>query len=265
MEMKCVKHSTSPLIFGILVLLLSCSKDEESLLPANNPNRKTASIMPKSYNGKGVISFDCMTLTEKEIKIEFSNSANDLGVNGSLIINGKVVFNGLLPPSNSPITLFDTLKNLGYNYLIFNSNQFPGNWAKANIKIFTGPASRSFSLISDTRNNDGLDLVVRDGNLACPGPGPEDSLLGDLTFWINYDPNCGPKIAIEITGHLETHFDTITRYYLTPDIPTCGSSGCANFSLLPGTYTFSASCPGKTWGPAQVAVVEGICKTALLN
>jgi hypothetical protein len=39
----------------------------------------------------------------------------------------------------------------------------------------------------------------------------------------------------------------------------CGANGCATFTLNPGQYSFSASCPSRTWGPGSFTVTSGGC------
>jgi hypothetical protein len=55
---------------------------------------------------------------------------------------------------------------------------------------------------------------------------------GNVTFWVDSAAN---NIQVTMNGgaaHITTAFPTTT--------PTCGTTGCANFTLPPGTYTYTA-------------------------
>jgi major membrane immunogen (membrane-anchored lipoprotein) len=55
---------------------------------------------------------------------------------------------------------------------------------------------------------------------------------GNVTFWVD---SAASNIQVTVDGgstHITTAFPTTT--------PTCGTSGCANFTLHPGTYTYTA-------------------------
>lgn len=75
---------------------------------------------------------------------------------------------------------------------------------------------------------------------------------GEITFWIQNDLGCG-NIYVTLEGQGS---GTITSYYSSS--PSCGASGCANFSVPAGTYTFSASCDGYTWN-STISVTDGQC------
>lgn len=74
---------------------------------------------------------------------------------------------------------------------------------------------------------------------------------GQVMFWVKTDFGCGP-ITVNIGGTTRT----ISSYY--GSIPSCGASGCANFTLSAGTYAFSASCNGYTWN-STVTITNGGC------
>lgn len=62
---------------------------------------------------------------------------------------------------------------------------------------------------------------------------------GQVTFWTN--ANLGSNITVTIGG--QTGF--ITGYFSTYN-PTCGSNGCANFTLNTNSYSYYATSSVKT-------------------
>ncbi len=81
---------------------------------------------------------------------------------------------------------------------------------------------------------------------------------GSVMFWNSSDQGCG---AITVTIGSQT--GTISSYY-SSGAPGCGGSGCANFTLAPGTYSFSARCSRYSWS-GQVTATAGGCLKMLLN
>ena len=79
---------------------------------------------------------------------------------------------------------------------------------------------------------------------------------GNVTFW--YDSN-GTDATVNVAG--ETGY--ITSYYPTLD-PSCGSSGCANFTLPVGSYSFTASSTFSNWS-GTVTVTKNGCSLMLLQ
>jgi hypothetical protein len=85
---------------------------------------------------------------------------------------------------------------------------------------------------------------------------------GQGMFWVQSSLGCG-TITVYISGVGKT----ITSYYAS-GAPSCGASGCATYNLSPGTYAFTASCSGYTWGtstPAYITITAGGCSTMKLN
>lgn len=68
------------------------------------------------------------------------------------------------------------------------------------------------------------------------------STTGEATFWVESDLGCG-SITVNVSGYGSK---TITSYF-SSGTPDCGSSGTATYNLPSGTYSYSASCSGKTW------------------
>ncbi len=84
------------------------------------------------------------------------------------------------------------------------------------------------------------------------GGGGGGSGEGNIMFWIGSDLGCG---SISVTLQSEGS-GSITSYYGSS--PDCGASGCANFTVAPGTYSFSASCGDYTWD-GSITVTEDQC------
>lgn len=82
---------------------------------------------------------------------------------------------------------------------------------------------------------------------------------GKAIFWISSDFSCGP-ITVTVNGKSSS----ITSYYYN-GAPDCGGSGCANFTLPVGTYSFSASCSGYTWNSGSITVTAGGCSRMQLT
>jgi hypothetical protein len=72
-------------------------------------------------------------------------------------------------------------------------------------------------------------------------------------FWTRSDQNCG-TITVTISGQTRS----ITSYY-SSGAPSCGASGCATFTLAPGTYSYTATCDTYNWGPTTITVTEDGC------
>lgn len=86
----------------------------------------------------------------------------------------------------------------------------------------------------------------------CDGGGGGGDEDGQIMFWIQSDLGCG-NISVTLEGQGS---GSISGYYSTS--PSCGASGSANFTVPAGTYSFSASCDGRTWD-GSVTVSEGQC------
>lgn len=65
------------------------------------------------------------------------------------------------------------------------------------------------------------------------GSGPAN---GTVTFWVKQDYSCG-YFTVVLNGQI----GTIDGFY-SSGISDCNRSGCANFTLPPGTYTYTVAC-----------------------
>jgi hypothetical protein len=66
---------------------------------------------------------------------------------------------------------------------------------------------------------------------------------GSVTFWTAVDHGCG-TISVTVTNYSTK---SITSFYSGAE-PDCGDAGCATYNLPYGTYSYTASCSGFTWG-----------------
>lgn len=82
------------------------------------------------------------------------------------------------------------------------------------------------------------------------------STTGQGMFWTAVDHGCGP-ITVVCNGITRT----ITSYY--GSMPACGATGCANYSLSPGTYSYTASCSGYTWSGTITILANGCSRIQL--
>jgi len=79
---------------------------------------------------------------------------------------------------------------------------------------------------------------------------------GKATFWYNSNGTNATVIVGNQVGY-------ITKYYSTYN-PTCGSDGCANFTLPIGTYSFHATSSWSTWN-GNVTITANGCALVLLQ
>lgn len=84
----------------------------------------------------------------------------------------------------------------------------------------------------------------------CDGGGGSGN--GNIIFWINSDMGCG-NINVTLQGQGSS---SISNFYASS--PNCGASGCANFTVAPGTYNFTANCGDYSWD-GSVTVSEDQC------
>jgi len=95
------------------------------------------------------------------------------------------------------------------------------------------------------------------GNSGSTG-GNSGSTTGSATFWVSSDFSCG-NITVSVNGQNKT----ITSYY-SNGTPNCAASGCANFTLAGGSYSFTASCSGHSW-QGTINVTSGGCSRMQLT
>ena len=80
---------------------------------------------------------------------------------------------------------------------------------------------------------------------------------GNATFWVASDLGLG-NITVTCNGISRT----ISSYYSSS--PSCGATNCANFSMSPGTYSYSAKAGTATWN-GSINVTSGGCSKMQLT
>ncbi|MDX1902639.1 MAG: hypothetical protein SFU27_00660 [Thermonemataceae bacterium] len=251
--------------FALLSVLSSCKKEEEP-----KPTVNTTSIAPASSNGRDNINLGCVSISNRNVTISvWDNGAID-GDIVSVYVNGKLVIDEVEMdgPSNK-YSVDVALDYEGFNYvLLYAHNEGTYSPNTASLSIDDGVSPRTFELSSDLNTNGYVDLLVNGSqhNLTCSnggggnnngGGGNNNSTIGSATFWTQTDLGCG-SITVSCGGTTQT----ITSYYSSGN-PGCSASGCANFSLAPGTYNYSASCSSYTWD-GTITVTAGNCSTMRL-
>jgi hypothetical protein len=78
---------------------------------------------------------------------------------------------------------------------------------------------------------------------------------GSAVFWYNSNGTTATVNVGGLTGY-------ITQYYSGYN-PTCGSGGCANFTLPVGTYSFYAQSTFSTWS-GNITITKNGCTKMLL-
>ncbi|MBN8834286.1 MAG: hypothetical protein ABS68_13175 [Niastella sp. SCN 39-18] len=82
-----------------------------------------------------------------------------------------------------------------------------------------------------------------------PGNGNDNS-IGEVMFWQQADQG---QITVTCGGQTQV----ITSYYYNGAPSVCGASGCATFSLNPGTYNYTANSNSGSWSGTIVITSNG--------
>ncbi len=93
----------------------------------------------------------------------------------------------------------------------------------------------------------------------CDDSGGGGSTTGNAMFWTSSDLGCG-----NITVNISNSSGVISQYY-SGGTPNCGAGGCANFTLPPGNYSFSASCSSGNWNGTITVTAGGCSRMKLTN
>ncbi|MBS1775927.1 MAG: hypothetical protein JSS64_06560 [Bacteroidetes bacterium] len=104
---------------------------------------------------------------------------------------------------------------------------------------------------------DNVKLDNWDSYINSGGNGNGGNTQGDVMFWLASDMTCG-NISVTCGGTTKS----ISSYY-SSGAPSCGASGCATFTLNPGTYNFTASCSNKNWSGSVTVTANGCYKMQL--
>ena len=147
----------------------------------------------------------------------------------------------------------------------YYSTGIPGCNAAGSATFSLAPGSYTYYASCTGGNTwSGVINIVENGcsriqltNAGGGGGGGGGTTTGQGMFWIASDLGCG-NITVVCNGISRT----ITGFYSS--LPACGASGSATFSLSPGTYSYTASCTGKTWN-GTITITVGGCSTVQLT
>jgi hypothetical protein len=93
----------------------------------------------------------------------------------------------------------------------------------------------------------------------CDDSGGGGSTTGNAMFWTSSDLGCGG-----IYVFISNSSGAISQYY-SGGTPNCGASGCANFTLPPGNYSYTASCSSWNWNGTITVTAGGCSRMRLTN
>lgn len=78
--------------------------------------------------------------------------------------------------------------------------------------------------------------------------------VGEISFYTMSDLGCG-TITVNVSGYASK---SVSSFY-SSGITNCNNTGCANYNLPPGSYSYTASCNGYSWGPLSFTITDGGC------
>lgn len=87
---------------------------------------------------------------------------------------------------------------------------------------------------------------------------------GKVTFWVQNDFGTG-TIEVTVVGYTTK---SISSYYISGISGSgCGPSGCATYSIPPGSYSYSALATGSTltWSGSCTVTENGCLQVKLTN
>jgi hypothetical protein len=264
-------------VFGFIVIN-SCSKDTPAATCNTDAEFATYSQNLNTFNANQSAA-NCTALRASAINLlnalhACNNTASDAVMQQWIDIDcsGFSGGGGGGGGSGTGSAVFWTASDLGYGNITVNCNGYtqvissyyssgsPSCGASGCADFNLNPGSYSFSASAGIHTWSGTITVTNGGcmkqQLTGSGGGGGGG-NGNLTVWTQTDHGCG-AISVSVSGHS----GTVTNYY--SGVPSCGASGCANFSLAAGTYNVSASCSSLTWS-GTATVTSGGCYTLKLN
>ncbi|MEZ4878530.1 MAG: hypothetical protein R2801_00005 [Chitinophagales bacterium] len=163
--------------------------------------------------------------------------------------NGKVAFWSSTNQGSISVTINGSTKYISSYY-----SSGGVNCSSSGCAIFDlAPGSYSYTAYSNSTNWNGTVTISANGCATMQlKPNNGGGSTGNLIVWIQSDLGHG-NITVKVSGYSSV----ISSYYYS--IPSCGSSGCANFTLPQGYYNVSASSSdGYTWS-SSIQVNNGQC------
>lgn len=253
---KLLLHALSAIILLSIMTFVGCIEEEEADPPVEV---NEFSIAPSSTNGRSNNYLGCIEISSRSVDISTWDHGQIDGDIISLIANGQTILSNheLDGPSNAK-NFSHTFDANGFNYLVLyahNEGDISPNTATISLN------GKEFILESNLSTNGYVDIVVTGFGVECSSSGFAGGGSGgggsggnsSVVFWTAKDWGCG-NISVELEN---VGTGTISQYYSSS--PDCGASGSANFSGLDaGSYTFTASCTGYTWG-STFTLDDNVC------
>jgi hypothetical protein len=142
----------------------------------------------------------------------------------------------------------------------FYSGGEPACGASGTATFTMSPGTYSFSAACTGKTWNGTITITAGGcsKMQLTSSGGGGGSTGQAMFWIASDLSCG-NITVNCNGQSRT----ISSFY-SSGAPSCGASGTATFSMAPGTYSYTASCTGKTWN-GTITITAGGCSKMQLT
>lgn len=280
-------------LFIIITSFNSCDREDQE--PKNETNTGTIAFFIKKDFGCGNISVSINGIT-KQITGSFSNKIPECGENGTATFElapgeynfkancGTYNWEGTLkilkgicqlreltitdtPSSQNGKAIFWTKENMqcgNINVTINGQTQTINKYFSESppcettgcANFILPPGTYSYTASCQGRNWNGTVTITSNGcskmQLVSNGGGNNGSQTGKVMFWTKTDHSCGP-ITVSIAGQT-----AIVSNYFTSGSPSgCGITGCANFSLPIGNYSFTATCGTYNWNGTVPITSDG--------
>lgn len=199
-----------------------------------------------------------ITFTE-DLCNTFKLTGSGSGGGGGGSSTGKVYFWTNTALTGGPITV----NVAGQSGTISSSYTSAPGWGmggNANFQLAPGTYSYSASSSTGTWNGTVTSTsggiysmcLYNSGGGSGGGGGGGGTGVGNGMFWCQTDLGHGP-----ITVTCSSYTSTINMYY--GSMPSCGSTGCANFNLPVGTYSYTGvASDGYTWN-GSITISNGGC------
>jgi hypothetical protein len=177
------------------------------------------------------------------------------GGSGGGTTTGKVVFwSSYMDCGNITVSINGELRTITSTY---NSTPSCGAAGTATYTLAPGTYNYSYSAPCKTNVYYGT-VTVTSGGCASAGLSVAAPPPGKITFFTRLT---GLPITVNYAGQTKT-INNATAY---PTLPPCGTaSGSANFSVVAGTYNYTASGGGKSWS-GTISVSSNQCKLEMLQ
>lgn len=138
--------------------------------------------------------------------------------------------------------------NLSLNAATYNWTFGDGSNSTAENPSHTYVSDGTFTVVLKATGAGGSALTTKSVTVT----GSSGTTSGSAMFWIKSDLGCG-NISVTLNGATKT----ITGFNTAGD-PACGTANSANFTLVAGSYNYTATCTGKTFS-GTVNITANVC------